>query len=142
MKPVSLGVKDMIVALLNHTAAACHHAGLTAKWLSSLTKICMPEQMMLIMKYSIQSMVQLAVALGFLDPPAKPNRLMNLPDDPVKWMRLTLLLNPDANLQKLEPLLLTSQCHVLLCAVWGQLSTGRGHGKVQVMPKDSSVMCY
>ena len=50
MKPISLDVKDIIVVLLDHTAAACHSTGLVAEQLSLLAKICTPEQMMIIMK--------------------------------------------------------------------------------------------
>ena len=74
MKPISLDMKDLIVILLDHTAATCRHASLTAECLSSLAKVCTPEQLMLIMKCLVQPMVQVVVAPGFLDPPAKLKR--------------------------------------------------------------------
>ena len=39
IKPISLEVKDMVMALMDHTAAACHHAGLSAECLSTLANI-------------------------------------------------------------------------------------------------------
>ena len=74
IKPISEEVKDMIMALMDHTVAACHHAALAAECLSTLAKICAPERLMLIMKCSVRLMVKVVVTPGFLELPTRPKR--------------------------------------------------------------------
>ena len=100
IKPISEEVKDMIVALVDNTAAVCCHAAFAAECLSTLAKICTLEQLMLIMKCSVRPMVQVVAAPGFLEPPARPKRQKDLPDDPAEWVNLTLL--PDIQVESLK----------------------------------------
>ena len=72
IKPISEEVKDMIVALMDHSAAACHHATLAAECLSTLAKSCTLEQLMLIMKCYVRPMVQVVVVPGFLELSVRP----------------------------------------------------------------------
>ena len=55
INPISLEVKDMIVAFMDHTAVTCHHVGLAAECLLALAKICIPLQLMINMSYGTGS---------------------------------------------------------------------------------------
>ena len=97
INPISLEVKDMTVALMDHTAVACHHVGLAAECLLTLAKICTPEQLMIIMKCSIHPLVQVVMAPSFLDPPTKSKKKRDFADYLVERVKLLFYLTQMQN---------------------------------------------
>ena len=134
INPISPEAKDMIVALMDHTAVACHHVGLPAECLLTLVKICTPEQLMIIMKCSIHPMVQVVAAPGFLDLPTKSKK-RDLPNDPVERVKITLLPNPDAESLKKEPKFSPTRLLAGVVCYCIQKHFGGGCTQAQVMMK-------
>ena len=71
IKPITYDQKEMLVSLFDDLSMAHERLSRVASSMSSLCKVMTQEQLMLIMKSSVQPMLQLNATPGLFDPPAQ-----------------------------------------------------------------------
>ena len=59
VSPIMTEIKDMIISLMDHMVEAYYQVGLAAEWFLALAKVCTPEQIMVIMCFAAQPLIQL-----------------------------------------------------------------------------------
>ena len=79
IQPITYDQKDMLVSLFDDLSVAPERLSRAAGMMSSLCKRMTPEQLILIMKSSIQPMIQLNTTPGLFDLPAQKEK-KELPD--------------------------------------------------------------
>ena len=68
IKPITHDQKDILISLFDDISIAHERLGQAAGTISSLCKVMNPEQLILIMKCSIQPLIHLSVSPGLFDP--------------------------------------------------------------------------
>ena len=94
IKPLTYDQKDMIVSLFDDIVVAHEHLAHATGMMSSLCKVMDPQQLMLIMQYSIHPLMQLNASPGLFDPKIHKEK-KELPDDRRDRVHETMIPNPD-----------------------------------------------
>ena len=95
IEPISDKEKDMLIAMMDHTAEAYHHAALVAEQFPQLAHECSIQQLMLVMRYAVRQIIQLEGIIGSGQKVAEKKKAI-LEDMP-KRVNLTLLPKPMAD---------------------------------------------
>ena len=95
VKALTYEQKDLIVSLFDNLSIAPEHLGRAAANKSSLCKVMDPDQLLLIIKCSVRSLVQLLASPGLFDTPIHKQK-KELPDDRVKRAKDTMTPREDA----------------------------------------------
>ena len=94
VKPITYDQKDMLVSLFDDSSIAHERLSRAAGTMSSLCKVMIPEQLMLIMKGSVWLMIQLNATPGLFNPPAQMGK-KELPDDKSEQIKDTMIPRPE-----------------------------------------------
>ena len=64
IEPISDKGKDILIAMMDHTAKAYHHTALAAEQFTQLAHECLTQQLMLVMQYGVRPIIQVEGTIG------------------------------------------------------------------------------
>ena len=95
IEPISDKGKDMLIAMMDHTAETYHHAAQATEQFTQLAHECLTRQLMIVMRYAVRLIIQIEGTIGSGQKVTEKKK--DLPEDMARRVNLTLLPNPMAD---------------------------------------------